>query len=1162
MLFAMAALCLQAQNKYSSNSLLWKITGKNLSKPSYLYGTIHVQDKRVFNFSDSLYSFIRSADGYAMEIHPDSLVMAVLHNINESATSDYLKKYMKKDEFDRLNTRLKKDLGIDADKLSIKETYMLRQHLAKPERKADDMPTIVDAYLYGMAKNQGKEIAGLEKAGDQLKLLGELRSDDFNPTEILKSLKKEQTLIEKMIQLYVKEDLKGIGEMMSLLPDKTEDKLLILRNVLMVEKMDSLMRSKSFVVAVGTAHLPGEKGMIALLREKGYTVDPVYTTSRTHANDYAIKAQQLNEWVEVKEPQLGYTARMPGKPSPMDMLNGVMKMNLYIDMTSMKQYYTAFVLPGVSVTKSNADSILQAMYKNMVTASIGEAISDKRFVRQGFEGIDMLYKIPSENMFARVQTLAFGKRVYMVGMGARVKDDLYVKEANDYFNAFTIESIPEQQWERHTFKEHFVSVLLPEPPKPMDLQDGDTSMVAIQYNSIDKSRGNMYCLVIVATEPGFVMPDDSMYFALAAKRFTSTMNVSKLTQRDTMVQGFRAQWILAELEDQSILKYLTINRGNKVYSLIASGTPEDTASAQLAEFFKSISFSEYPSVKWKEKPLPEYGFTVKVPSDFSRIKLLSYDEDTAVSKREYMWTGFDSTTFTSFTITRRIMSPYLWAKDDTTLLKQYMGRFNEGGIKPAGHALIKVGNSRGIDFSIFKKNSIQEQRNRVLLNGTSMYILQVEAPKQFWSKYDLGQFISGFRFHKEESSDFIRTNSFSRLLTDLKSKDSATYSGAFGAINEVVFDSTDIPALLKASVDTYPLDTLKYSSVQDHMLRAVSELEHPDLEKLITDLYVSLKPDQEKSRFLLLTVLARRKTQKSYSHIAQMLGKALPKMDKDLQTFMFNIKDSLELTKQHLYPQLFTLSADTMLGVALFSLHKQLLDSNLISLDEVRTHHAVVISAAKYELSRIRKNTSKYYYAMGSTELMEMLGKLKSPEAISLLREFVKARYNNVKLTAAVELLKLKQPVDPAIFMTIAADKGYRVSLYEKLTEFKMDKAFPEKYRNQRAFAESYVDDNSDYTFDKIEFIGEKISPYKGTMKRFFLFKVTFVDYDDERVSRLAISGPFKFDPAHLLLEGYMTGLCEQNFKQSAIDEHFREYLKGWEEYSDDEGVAPPDEDN
>ena len=52
-------------------SLLWEITGNGLTKPSYLFGTMHVSSKMVFHLSDSFYNAIKKVDAVALELNPD-----------------------------------------------------------------------------------------------------------------------------------------------------------------------------------------------------------------------------------------------------------------------------------------------------------------------------------------------------------------------------------------------------------------------------------------------------------------------------------------------------------------------------------------------------------------------------------------------------------------------------------------------------------------------------------------------------------------------------------------------------------------------------------------------------------------------------------------------------------------------------------------------------------------------------------------------------------------------------------------------------------------------------------------------------------------------------------------------------------------------------------
>jgi uncharacterized protein YbaP (TraB family) len=80
-LFSCVALFPQTQN---NNSLLWRVSGNGLNKPSYLFGTMHVYDKKAFNFKDSLYSFLEQAEGFALEFNPDSANMVIEAYMNGS----------------------------------------------------------------------------------------------------------------------------------------------------------------------------------------------------------------------------------------------------------------------------------------------------------------------------------------------------------------------------------------------------------------------------------------------------------------------------------------------------------------------------------------------------------------------------------------------------------------------------------------------------------------------------------------------------------------------------------------------------------------------------------------------------------------------------------------------------------------------------------------------------------------------------------------------------------------------------------------------------------------------------------------------------------------------------------------------------------------------
>ena len=64
-------------------TLLWRISGRDGHYTSYLYGTMHLTDERVFNLGDSLYAAIARADGFAMELDPNVLTTMLVDEVKK-----------------------------------------------------------------------------------------------------------------------------------------------------------------------------------------------------------------------------------------------------------------------------------------------------------------------------------------------------------------------------------------------------------------------------------------------------------------------------------------------------------------------------------------------------------------------------------------------------------------------------------------------------------------------------------------------------------------------------------------------------------------------------------------------------------------------------------------------------------------------------------------------------------------------------------------------------------------------------------------------------------------------------------------------------------------------------------------------------------------------
>ena len=82
---------------------------------------------------------------------------------------------------------------------------------------------------------------------------------------------------DSLVLAYLAFDMTMISKMLTdtTLPDNFDKVLVDKRNKTMYKGFRKIAKKQHVFCAVGAAHLPGDKGLIGLLRKKGYTVEPV-----------------------------------------------------------------------------------------------------------------------------------------------------------------------------------------------------------------------------------------------------------------------------------------------------------------------------------------------------------------------------------------------------------------------------------------------------------------------------------------------------------------------------------------------------------------------------------------------------------------------------------------------------------------------------------------------------------------------------------------------------------------------------------------------------------------------------------------------------------------------------------------------------------------------
>ncbi|WP_333864835.1 TraB/GumN family protein [Sphingobacterium sp.] len=272
-LLLFVAFCSFAQD----SSMLWKISGNGLKQDSYLFGTIHMLCPDDFVIKQKNLDAFNSSKKIIFEVDLSKPENA--KSLQAFAVSDpnFIKAFSA-DEIKRMDSVLR------AQQLSI--TLL---DYASPvavislfSMKGFDCPdpTKMKSYeveLAALANSQGKTIGELETPDFQFNLLKDLITPKLFMESVFQ-LDKYPALTAKMVEAYKTENLE---ELTKLLEDSAwmtveqKDKLLIDRNLNWSNLIPEIIKDQSSFIAIGAGHLAGNKGLISLLRDKGFTVEAV-----------------------------------------------------------------------------------------------------------------------------------------------------------------------------------------------------------------------------------------------------------------------------------------------------------------------------------------------------------------------------------------------------------------------------------------------------------------------------------------------------------------------------------------------------------------------------------------------------------------------------------------------------------------------------------------------------------------------------------------------------------------------------------------------------------------------------------------------------------------------------------------------------------------------
>jgi uncharacterized protein YbaP (TraB family) len=988
-------------------SLLWEISGNGMKKPSYLIGTMHVSSKMAFHLPDSFYIAIRNAEVVALETNPETWQEDMSkYDLTGAGSnfynSDYYGNYKSvPNEYLSINTLkfYKYDNKIERALYSNPSTINNLLYRSYGNESSDfEEDTYLDMYIFQCGKKWGKKVSGVENYGESMQLMAEAYKDAWKDKD-----KKERSYDgageysgEKLQEAYRNGNLDLLDSINKYNSTSAafDEKFLYRRNEIQANSIDSIMRSgSSLFVGVGAAHLPGDRGVIELLRKKGYKLRPVKMGERDSRDKDIVDKMRVPVTFRTETAEDGlFKVDIPGKFYRQDAVGkygqyAPLEQRQYADMSNGSYYMVTRIMTNAWMWSHSTDEVYKRIDSLLYENIPGKMISKTTITKNGFKGFDITNRtrrgdLQRYNIIITPFEIIFFK---MSGNGDYVK---YGDEAKKFFGSIQFreyKAVNEPaitSWKKYSPPYGGFAVDLPHEP----YIGNDGSWL---YDAEDKTTGTQYRVIRTDIHNYHFVEEDTFDLSLMNESFMASEFIdSQVLRKQTSHSGYPA--MDGKYIDKSGEVYLTrfIIQGPHYYTLVAHGKQEIPAMKNFLNSFEIKPFIYHGAKQQKDTSLyftvttPVYPEDKKIKLDIPRYSYFSgYDEDQESENDQLEAGAYRNKIISNDTTGEKIYvsfyrSPrYYYTKDSAALDKDKEASFFSDStriyklkkkselpnkMKVWESIVTDTGSSRTVWTKTFYKDGIGFSVATELdtLTQPSAFI------KKFFETFTPADTLKGINPFVKKSNLFF---------DDFMSKDSVLHKRAVQQIDDIDLDSTDLPRLKKA-IAVVNWDEKKYLDTKKSLIDKLGDINTSAASDYLKELYYALD-DTVQLQYAALESLLQHKTVYAFGIFRDIINTEPPVLEpgesgsdyslypplsslRNIGRYSYNngsfldeLSDSLELTKTIL-PDLLPLLNLEDYKSSIMKLLGELVDSNQVKPKDYEMYFSKFLIEAKQELKK------------------------------------------------------------------------------------------------------------------------------------------------------------------------------------------------------------------
>ncbi|KIX20969.1 hypothetical protein SY27_09310 [Flavobacterium sp. 316] len=982
--FILLTLSIVSLFSQQKNNLLWEITKNGSEKKSYVYGTMHVNDKISYHLSDAFFEALLNVDVVANESNPETwgeltnlMFSKELNNAYKLYTEFYLDPITKDEVKTLFNTHSSYFSNIISGNNNYNADYQ------------ED--TVLDMFIFQTGKKYNKTIMGLEDAKTSLIPIYKLTEEEAKPKEenkpLLMKLLKNKPLNEFLKESYREKNIVILDTLYKLMiSPKAHDVLIISRNKVMVNSMIEIMQGKSLFAAIGAAHLAGDEGVLTLLEKEGYTVKPV-STERSNIGDNLKKTIETN----FPKPNLKtYTTsdRMISIPmneyvvndkyiigSPDYTNGGVIKIirKPLNDFLSKKGKYNPKSLdslffeniPGTILSKNFTVEKNYSKFEIDNETKTGNSqhfnfyITPLEIISVSLTGAKNYAKLYTSIFFDPIKLKSFSNKwenyspkrggfsVFIpsyfntYGEDSRTPENIEIQAYNNdtesyYFvterNLNTINLLEDNEFEEKQIQEEFYIQHEIKPTFTKTANNKTQSISVLNGKEIALQSyifGNKYYLLGAVNAPE---KDKNAFFNSFQKKpfvYNNEMEVytDTINNFSVKIPKKENEKLFYGIGENNIENKNIFNIKNKYISINAENGNKITL-----EYYKFHKYNSYPNLDTIQKNFKDYFTSFYNPSDEDYYDE-DYDYSSSTSILNYNINnkkGFKKSNWYEV-LFKKEEKEYTIIKESTTSNKEQ--------------------NTTSINYLISKEGSNQAIKTNILFRKDAYIVLQTLVPKKYKNDDPFIETVySNLNFIKKPKDNVFRSKIDDYITDAYSKKDTVRYS-ALNSTDELKFSKNDIPKVIQFLND-FNFKATEINA-QSELLEKLGSVDDERVIPFLENYYKKEKIAAE-TQINILKSLVFQKSKKGYETIMTLLEYDLPLSNNeyDIRNLFYLFLNDKENSKV-LFPKIFQFYSIPEYNDPIINFCNELIEYKYASASKLKSFRKMILTNAKLEYKRV-----------------------------------------------------------------------------------------------------------------------------------------------------------------------------------------------------------------